>query len=75
MDNNQFLDLINILSLVIGFQNLQENREQSAHNDIHAENAKQTEYLLLELTKHFQYQNTLLEQILQKLEIICNEQR
>jgi len=32
MDNNEitFFDLLNIMSILIGLQNLQENREQSA---------------------------------------------
>lgn len=69
MDNNdKFLDLINIVSLIIGIQNLQENREQSAHNNIHSENDRQAKYLLAELTKQFEEQNILLKQILERLD-------
>lgn len=73
-DNDRFLDLINAVSLIIGIQNLQENREQSAHNDIHAENDRQAKYLLAELTKQFEEQNILLKQILERLNSL-NEQR
>lgn len=70
MFNNQgnFLDLINALSLIIGIQNLQENREQSAQNDIHSENDKQAKYLLFEISKQFEEQNKLLYKILNILE-------
>lgn len=48
-NNESFMNLVNALSLVIGMQNLQENREQSAHNDIHFENELQAQYLLTEI--------------------------
>ena len=66
-NNDKFLDLINALSLIIGIQNLQENREQSVQNDIHSENDKQAKYLLTEITKQFEEQNILLKQILERL--------
>ena len=67
-DNDRFLDLVNIISLVIGMQNLQENREQSAHNDVHAENDMQAKYLLSELNSKFEEQNKLLYKIIDLLE-------
>lgn len=73
-NNDKFLDLINVVSLIIGIQNLQENKEQSAHNDIHVENDRQAKYLLAELTKQFEEQNILLKQILERLDSL-NEQR
>lgn len=73
-NNDKFLDLINVISLIIGIQNLQENREQSAHNNIHIENDRQAKYLLAELTKQFEEQNILLKQILERLDSL-NEQR
>lgn len=74
-NNDRFLDLINALSLVIGMQNLQENREQSAHNDIHADNEAQANYILTELTKLLEEQNVMLREILSILKGISNEQR
>lgn len=67
-NNDSFMDAVNILSLMIGLQNLQENREQSAHNDVHTENDVQAKYLLSELTKQFEEQNKLLNKIILLLE-------
>ena len=55
MNDNQknFSDILNLASLIVGIQNLQENREQSAHNDIQAENQRQAEYLLQEIRREF----------------------
>lgn len=75
MYNDQFLDLVNILSLIIGVQNLQENREQSALNNVHIENDKQAKYLLSELSKQFEEQNKLLNKILNILEDLKNANR
>ena len=40
MNNNNFLDAVNILSLILAIENLQENREQSQHNDVQVANNK-----------------------------------
>ena len=58
--NDNFLDMLNAISVILGIQNLQENREQSAHNDVQAANAKQAEYLLAEIAKQFEEQNRIL---------------
>lgn len=58
------LDIVSILSLALGYKNLLENREQSAHNDVSAANDKQANFLLEELTKKFEEQNILLNKIL-----------
>lgn len=67
MSQNNFSDLINMLALLVGVQNLQENREQSEHNDIQTGNQKQAEYLLDEISKQFKEQHALLTEILQIL--------
>ena len=67
MNNNNFSDVLNAVALLVGVQNLQENREQSEHNNIQAENQKQTEHLLKEINKQFQEQNELLKEILKIL--------
>ena len=67
-NNDSFMDAVNILSLMVGLQNLQENREQSAQNNVHAENDAQAKYLLTELTKQFEEQNKLLNKIILLLE-------
>lgn len=71
-DNHQFgaLDLITILSFGIGYLNLLENRQQSAHNDVSYANDKQAQYLLEELERKFDSQNKMLDKI---LEVIKDE--
>lgn len=60
-------DLLGVLSLALGYQNLMENREQSAHNDVSAANDKQAQFLLTELSRKFDEQNEMLRQILEEL--------
>lgn len=59
------LDIVSLLSLVIGYENLIENRQQSAHNDISAANDRQARTLLEELSKKFEEQNVMLRKILE----------
>lgn len=61
-DNNELINLINVLSFVIGYSNLQENRLQSAQNDVQAANDRQAEYLLNEINRRFDEQNKILEE-------------
>lgn len=67
---NQFngMNAINVLSLLIGYENLLENRQQSAHNDVQAANDNQAQFLLQELKTMFQEQNAMLEEILGKID-------
>lgn len=58
---NNFFNAINLLSLALGYENLQENRQQSAYNDVHAANDEQAKLLLSELDRRFQEQNAILE--------------
>lgn len=67
MNGNNNGDLLNIVSILIGLQNLQENREQSEHNDIQSANDNQTKFLLDELNKKFNEQNKMLNEILEIL--------
>jgi hypothetical protein len=73
--NNNFFDILNLASLIVGIQNLNENREQSAHNDIQTENQRQAEFLLSEISRQFAdikslfaEQNKTLERIVQALQ-------
>lgn len=68
-NQNQFsaLDILNIISLMIGLENLQENRDQSAQNDVHIANQEQAEFLLGELSKQFDEIKTLLSKVLQEV--------
>ena len=65
------LDLISILSFLLGYENLIENRQQSAANDISAANDKQAQYLISELTTKFDEQNKMLKKM---LEVLTNEE-
>ena len=60
-DNNELINIINILSFVVGLQNMHENRLQSAQNDVQAANGRQAEYLLNEINRRFDEQNKILE--------------
>ena len=71
-DNRQqfqysFLDVLSIASFLLGYENLVENREQSKQNDVSAANEKQAKYLLEELGRKFDEQNSMLKSILEKL--------
>ena len=61
------LDIISVLSLLLGYENLMENRQQSAHNDVSAANDKQAKFLLEELGQKFEEQNAMLREILEVL--------
>lgn len=66
MNNNQFgvIDFLSVASFFIGYSNLLENREQSAHNDVQASNDRQEQHLLKEIQAMFEKQNKMLEEIL-----------
>lgn len=66
--NNNFSNLIDALSLLIGLQNLYENRQQSAHNDVQSANDAQAEYLLNEINQRFDEQNKILAEQNRKLD-------
>lgn len=70
-NNNMFGDLLNIISIMLGYENLMENRQQSEDNNVEKHNQKQAKQILDDLHIQFdkqnemlEYQNTLLEEIL-----------
>ena len=63
-NNNWNGNLLNVLSILLGYENLMENRQQSADNDVNMAQAKQ---ILDDLHEQFAYQNRLLEEILRIL--------
>lgn len=69
-DNVNGNDIINALSLLLAVANLNENREQSAHNDVQTANDKQAEYLLREINTRFEQQNEMLLEIMTRLELL-----
>lgn len=64
---NNDIDFLQFFSIWLGYKNLIENREQSAHNDVEKANQKQAELLLNKLSVEFEKQNVLLNEILDKL--------
>ncbi len=69
-DNINGNDIINALSLLLAVANLNENREQSAHNDVQTANDKQAEYLLREINTRFEQQNEILLEIMARLKLL-----
>lgn len=61
----EFLDILSILSFYVGYENLIENRQQSAANDVSAANDKQAQVLLAALEGKFEKQNEMLREILE----------
>lgn len=73
-NNDMFGNMLDVLSIMLGYENLMENRQQSANNDVAKHNSEQTKKLLDDLHSQFnkqnkilEYQNKLLEQILEIL--------
>lgn len=67
-DNNNWSgNLLNVLSILLGYENLMENRQQSADNNVNMANQKQAKQILDDLHEQFAYQNRLLEEILRIL--------
>lgn len=65
--NNRFgaMDALSVISLIIGYENLLENRSQFAQNDINAANDRQTQRILSEINKRLDRQDEMLKQILE----------
>lgn len=64
MDNDNISNLLNIISIILGYQNLIENRQQSADNDINKSNQRQEKEILDDLHEQFELQNQMLAEIL-----------
>lgn len=67
------LDALGLISIFLGYENLLENRQQSAQNDVQSANDKQAQYLITALDKKFDEQNEMLRKILSILEAPGNE--
>ena len=70
----KWADVLGVASFMLGLENLQENRQQSAANDVNAANDKQASYLLSEIGKRLDRQDRTLEAILEKLERLENRE-
>lgn len=62
------LDVLTILSFVIGYENLMENRQQSVQNDVGAANDRQASYLIDKISERLDEQDRMLNRILSILE-------
>lgn len=62
------LDLLQLFGVLLGIENLMENRQQTADNDVQKANDKQANYLISELSKKFDEQNKMLRTIIHKLD-------
>ena len=69
-DRDELINLINILSFMVGLENMQENRLQSAQNDVQMANDRQAKYLLEEINRRFDEQNEMLNKIVALLKEI-----
>lgn len=54
-------NLLDLVSIILGYENLMENREQSAYNDVAKRNKEQSEQILADLHAQFDRQNKILE--------------
>lgn len=72
MNNNEidFFDLLQIYSIFLGIYNIQENRFQTAQNDVQSANDKQAKFLLEKLKEQFDTQNEILNDISKRLKKI-----
>lgn len=66
--NADFLEFMTVLEFVITLINYETNLEQSDNDDIMKELDQKTNTLIERLEKDLQEQNTLLQEILKKLE-------
>lgn len=64
----KWLDILAVASFCLGYENLIENRQQSAQNDVAAANDAQAQYLLEELKQMFDEQNEMLKRILEVID-------
>lgn len=62
-NNYEIGDVLNAIGILLGYQNLCENRAQSEYNDVHKANDEQAERLLAEIERKFDVQNIMLKGI------------
>lgn len=67
-NNNNFLDLVNIASFVLGVMNLQENLTQSDKQDIVDRLDKESDVILNKIHDHLEEQDKKIDRILEILE-------
>ena len=63
-----FLDLLNVLSFLIGLENLEANLTQSDKQDLQHDLSETAERLLTEIHAHLETQDAKIDKILKRLE-------
>lgn len=71
-NNDMVGNLLNVISIMLGYENLMENRQQSADNDVAKHNQQQAKFLLDDLHSQFDKQNAMLDYQNKMLEEILN---
>lgn len=65
--NDDFLDIITLLSFIISIENLEENLSQSDKQDIQNDLSEKADKILTEIHTHLERQDKLLNDIWEKL--------
>ena len=68
-NNQNYSDLLNVLSLILAVENLKQNEAQSQYNDVHKANDEQAKLLLEKINERFAEQNENIDLILKILRV------
>lgn len=68
MYNENFINAVDIASLILGILNMQLNIEQAQQNDVNGATDRQTHILLDEIGKRLDAQDAMLKKILERLD-------
>lgn len=67
----EFLDILNILSFVIGVMNYNENLTQRDKQDLMAEVDNRTKLLLNDIHKHLREQDVKIDKLIERMDKLC----
>ena len=66
-----FFDLLNVLSLIIGIENLNANLTQNDKQDLQHDLSENVDRLLTEIHGHLEQQDTKIDKIIKRLEAMA----
>ena len=66
--NQNFMNAVDLAALLIGIVNLQENRQQTAYNDVNTANEREARYILEQVNMRLDAQDAMLRRILDRLD-------
>lgn len=69
------LDVLNVLSFLIGLMNLDENLTQGDKQDLMSATDKQTTKILKEIHAHLEQQDRRLDELINRLEVVENDRK